>query len=102
MGRELEGRRPPGRLGGDSAGARSFTLLHELAHLWLREPGVSAGDPTDPVEVYCNRVASSFLLPQNELDREDRLEASGSLTATKVGKVLGVNPRNAHAILPAG
>lgn len=177
----------------DSAGARSFTLLHELAHLWLREPGVSAGDPTDPVEVYCNRVASSFLLPQNELatlrtadpvdveawartitnfarsrnvsssmvayrlhrdgaiDRETwlalqgrfrsrwlanrkrerqllaerdggptygvlvrhsvgsrlidltfRLEASGSLTATKVGKVLGVNPRNAHAILPAG
>ena len=177
----------------DSAGARSFTLLHELAHLWLREPGVSAGDPTDPVEVYCNRVASSFLLPHTELaalrtveagdveawartitdfarsrnvsssmvayrlhrdavvDRETwlalqglfrsrwlagrkrerqrlaerdsgptygvlvrhslgsrlidltfRLEASGSLTATKVGRVLGVNPRNAHTILPAG
>ena len=112
----------------DSAGARSFTLLHELAHLWLREPGVSAGDPTDPVEVYCNRVASSFLLPHNELagkkherqllaerdsgptydvlvrhslgsrliDLTFRLEASGSLTATKVGRVLGVNPRNAH------
>ena len=118
----------------DSAGARSFTLLHELAHLWLREPGVSAGDPTDPVEVYCNRVASSFLLPHNELasrkherqllaerdsgpaygvlvrhslgsrliDLTFRLEASGSLTATKVGRVLGVNPRNAHTILPAG
>ena len=117
----------------DSAGARSFTLLHELAHLWLREPGVSAGDPTHPVEVYCNRVASSFLLPHNELaalrtvgrkrerqllaerdsgpaygvlvrhslgsrliDLTFRLEASGSLTATKVGRVLGVNPRNAH------
>ena len=123
----------------DSAGARSFTLLHELAHLWLREPGVSAGDPTDPVEVYCNRVASSFLLPDIELaalrtagrkrerqtlaerdsgsaydklvrhslgsrliDLTFRLEASGSLTATKVGRVLGVNPRNAHTILPAG
>ena len=114
----------------DSAGARSFTLLHELAHLWLREPGVSAGDPTDPVEVYCNRVASSFLLPHNELagrkherqllaerdsgpaygvlvrhslgsrliDLTFRLEASGSLTATKVGRVLGVNPHNAHTI----
>lgn len=111
----------------DSAGARSFTLLHELAHLWLREPGVSAGVPTDPVEVYCNRVASSFLLPDNEvealrtvgrkrerqrlagrdtgpdsgvpvrhslgsrlIDLAFRLEASGSLSATKVGRVLGV------------
>ena len=118
----------------DSAGARSFTLLHELAHLWLREPGVSAGDPPDPVEVYCNRVASNFLLPPNELagkkrerqrlaerdsgptygvlvrhslgsrliDLTFRLEASGSLTATKVGRVLGVNPRNAHTIVAAG
>ena len=123
----------------DSAGARSFTLLHELAHLWLREPGVSAGDPTDPVEVYCNRVASSFLLPDTELealrtvgrkrerqrlagrdagldhgvlvrhslgsrliDLTFRLEASGSLSATKVGRVLGVNPRNAHTVVPAG
>ena len=72
----------------DSAGARSFTLLHELAHLWLREPGVSAGDPTDPVEVYCNRVASSFLLPHNELAALRTAEAgdveawAGAITET--------------------
>ena len=30
-----------------------------------------------------------------------RLVASGSLTATKAGRVMGVNPRNAHAILDA-
>ena len=51
----------------DSAGAKSFTLLHELAHLWLGEPGVSAGDPMDPIEVLCNKVASTFLLPDEEL-----------------------------------
>ena len=51
----------------DSAGARSFTLLHELAHLWLGEPGISGGDPMDPVEMFCNAVASSFLLPDQEL-----------------------------------
>ena len=176
----------------DSAAARCFTLLHELAHLWVGEPGISGGDPMDPVEVFCNRVASSFLLPDEELatfrgparnsvdawataitafagplkvsssmmayrlhlqaviDRETwfglsrlfrshwvdsqrrqrqkrqggtggptygvlvrhslglglvelagRLVSSGSLTATKAGRVMGVNPRNAHAILEA-
>ena len=47
----------------DSAAARCFTLIHELAHLWVGEPGISGGDPMDPVEVFCNRVASGFLLP---------------------------------------
>lgn len=176
----------------DSAAARCFTLLHELAHLWVGEPGISGGDPMDPVEVFCNRVASVFLLPDEELaafqrparnsvdawaaaiaafaaplnvsssmvayrlhrqaviERETwqgvsrlfrsrwldsqrrqrqkrrgsdggptygvlvrhslgrglvelagRLVASGCLTATKAGRVMGVNPRNAHAILDA-
>ncbi len=30
-----------------------------------------------------------------------RLVSSGSLTATKAGRVMGVNPRNAHAVLDA-
>lgn len=51
----------------DSPAARCFTLLHELAHLWVGEPGISGGDPMDPVEVFCNRVASGFLLPFEEL-----------------------------------
>ena len=177
----------------DSAAARCFTLLHELVHLWIGEPGISGGDPLDPVEVFCNKVASSFLLPDEELatlrvpgnegvdgwaeaikafaeprnvsssmvayrlyrrgviDREtwlglrglfrswwldgrkrqrqkregrdggpaydvlvrhslgpalvdlaSRLMASGALTTTKVGRVLGVSPRNAHTIFTAG
>ena len=177
----------------DSAAARCFTLLHELVHLWLGEPGISGGDPLDPVEVFCNNVASTFLLPDEELatlrepededvqnwaasisafagsrnvsssmvayrlhrrgvlDREtwlrlsglfrsrwlesrkrqrqqragrdggpaysvlvrhslggglvelaSRLMASGALTTTKAGRVLGVNPRNAHTIFAAG
>ena len=177
----------------DSAAARCFTLLHELVHLWIGEPGISGGDPLDPVEVFCNNVASNFLLPDEELatlrvpgnegvegwtkairalaeprnvsssmvadrlyrraviDREvwlglrglfrsrwlesrerqrrqregrdggppygvlvrqslgpalvelaSRLMASGALTTTKAGRVLGVSPRNAHTIFAAG
>ena len=174
----------------DSSAARCFTLVHELAHLWIGEPGISGGDPMDPVEVFCNKVASSYLLPDDELGRfrgpatndldawmeavatfaaplnisysmvvyrlhrqgviahntwlalsqlfrrgwldsrsarrkkqrardggpsygvlvrhslgpgllelAAQLVSSGSLTATKAGRVMGVNPRNAHAIL---
>lgn len=36
------------------------------------------------------------------VDLAFRLEAAGSLTATKAGKVLGVNPRNARAVLATG
>jgi Zn-dependent peptidase ImmA (M78 family)/transcriptional regulator with XRE-family HTH domain len=46
--------------------ARSFTLIHELAHVWLGATGVSgplAAVPTDDVERFCNAVASNFLLP---------------------------------------
>ena len=115
----------------DSAAARCFTLLHELVHLWLGEPGISGGDPLDPVEAFCNNVASRLLLPDEELatlpqqragrdggppdvgqvkhslgsglvELASRLMASGALTTTKAGRVLGVSPRYAHTIVAAG
>lgn len=53
----------------DTPAKRIFTLLHELAHLWIARPGVSRlsfradafRDGDD--EAYCNRVASAALLP---------------------------------------
>jgi Zn-dependent peptidase ImmA (M78 family)/transcriptional regulator with XRE-family HTH domain len=44
--------------------ARTFTLLHEYAHLLLREPGISDHDDRNPVESFCNRFAEGFLLPR--------------------------------------
>lgn len=51
----------------DYKGAQLFTLIHELAHIWL---GVESGadmnnllPSNDPIEILCNRVAAEFLVP---------------------------------------
>ncbi len=56
----------------DATSARSFTLIHELAHLWLGQSGVSGDPSTDRprndharVEQFCNDVAGEFLLPDD-------------------------------------
>ena len=51
----------------DSPGAWSFTLVHELAHLWIGATGVSGGTAERAIEKFCNDVASEFLLPRNEI-----------------------------------
>lgn len=52
----------------DAKAAWSFTLLHELAHLWLGQSGISGSYPEGRVERFCNDVASDFLLSADELD----------------------------------
>jgi Zn-dependent peptidase ImmA (M78 family)/transcriptional regulator with XRE-family HTH domain len=51
----------------DARSAWSFTLLHELVHLWLGTTGVSGSFAEARIEKFCNDVASAFLLPENEL-----------------------------------
>lgn len=51
----------------DARTAWSFTLLHEIAHLWLGTSGVSGTSVEKAIEKFCNDVASSFLLPVHEL-----------------------------------
>jgi Zn-dependent peptidase ImmA (M78 family) len=51
----------------DAKSAWSFTLLHELAHLWLGKTGVSGAFAEGQLERFCNDVASNFLLPNNEI-----------------------------------
>ncbi|KPC52011.1 hypothetical protein WG78_13155 [Amantichitinum ursilacus] len=58
--------------GHDAEAAWVFTLLHELAHIWVGESGVSdtsvssAHSPHTRVERYCNQVAAEFLTPVEE------------------------------------
>jgi Zn-dependent peptidase ImmA (M78 family) len=51
----------------DAQVAWSFTLLHEMVHLWLGETGISNQDFHVQIERFCNTVAGHILLPFSEL-----------------------------------
>jgi Zn-dependent peptidase ImmA (M78 family)/DNA-binding XRE family transcriptional regulator len=54
----------------DVRSAWSFTAVHELAHLWLGQTGISGEDAADNnIEQYCNAVAGEFLLPKADLNK---------------------------------
>jgi len=54
--------------GNDAQVAAVFTLMHELAHIWLGVSGVSDVTPSrfgHPVERLCNQVAANLLVPSD-------------------------------------
>jgi Zn-dependent peptidase ImmA (M78 family) len=58
--------------GGDAPAGRTFSLLHELCHLILREGGLCLPGQDRPFEdadheVLCNRVAGAALVPADSL-----------------------------------
>jgi Zn-dependent peptidase ImmA (M78 family) len=60
----------------DVESAWSFTLLHEVCHVWLGATGVSGANSEATVEQFCNDVAGRFLLPSNDLAALRDLSAS--------------------------
>lgn len=63
----------------DAKSAQIFTLVHELAHLWIGQSGVSditvlteANQVDQEVELFCNKVAAEFLVPHSEFLRDWR------------------------------
>ena len=58
----------------DAPNGRLFTMLHELAHLALRQAGIcdlredQTGQVPHYVEVFCNYVAGAALIPQGALE----------------------------------
>jgi len=68
--------------GADAKSAQMFTLIHELAHIWLGESALTdaglaalpapsaarqAGRPSQDIESWCDRAAAEFLVPAREL-----------------------------------
>lgn len=52
----------------DAPAARLFTLIHELAHLWIGSTGISNGGMHSQrdEEIFCNAVAGEFLVPTDQ------------------------------------
>lgn len=49
--------------GADAFAAQTFTLFHEIAHLWVGKDGVSNWDFDNKIEAFCNKVAAEVLMP---------------------------------------
>jgi Zn-dependent peptidase ImmA (M78 family)/transcriptional regulator with XRE-family HTH domain len=69
----------------DSRAAWSFTLLHELAHIWLGQTGVSGYSSEAAIEKFCDEVAAQFLLDPEELKTIET-----SVEADVLGERIGV------------
>ncbi|MFW6106845.1 MAG: ImmA/IrrE family metallo-endopeptidase, partial [bacterium] len=57
--------------GADAKSAQMFTLVHELAHIWLGESALTDTGPTSlpsqETESWCDLAAAEFLVPAQEL-----------------------------------
>jgi Zn-dependent peptidase ImmA (M78 family) len=83
--------------GADSDRGKIFTLLHELAHLSLRQPGVcdlhQRGARGTDTDVFCNAVAGEALLPADVVLHLPTVEqhAAGTLwTDEELGEIESV------------
>jgi len=76
-----------------------FTLVHELAHIWIAETGVSNEiqpiindkNKYHPIELFCNEVTANVLIPKNYISglRKDTLKTSQEIF--KISKQLGIS-----------
>jgi Zn-dependent peptidase ImmA (M78 family) len=60
--------------GADAKSAQVFTLIHELAHIWVGDTALSEADVSarhgQAEELWANKVAAEVLVPQAELTRK--------------------------------
>ncbi|MCR6637946.1 MAG: XRE family transcriptional regulator [Sporocytophaga sp.] len=79
--------------------AQLFTLVHELAHIWIAETGLSneieadlkSKDKYHPVELFCNDVAANALMPLSYMITLDKVVFGNSKEIFKISKSLGVS-----------
>lgn len=81
--------------GADTKAAQLFTLIHELAHVWSGESGVSdvstASVPRVDIERWCNAVAAEVLAPLADFKAALRPNAELWGEANRLAGVFGVS-----------
>lgn len=76
-----------------------FTLVHELAHIWIAasgisneiEPEIKHKDKLHPVELFCNEVAANALMPNNLMRALSKSTFETSHNLFKASKELGIS-----------
>jgi Zn-dependent peptidase ImmA (M78 family)/transcriptional regulator with XRE-family HTH domain len=76
-----------------------FTLLHEIAHIWIAETGISNEvepeiknkEKFHPVELFCNEVAANALMPKDIILNFGTQIYENSKDVFKTAKLLGVS-----------
>jgi len=76
-----------------------FTLVHELAHIWIAEtgisneiePGIKSKTKFHPVELFCNEVAANSLMPKIIINGFNQNIFANAKEVFKVAKTLGVS-----------
>ncbi|VVN49908.1 hypothetical protein PS685_00124 [Pseudomonas fluorescens] len=68
----------------DAPPARSFTLLHEYAHILIGATGLSGSSAEQKIERYCNDIASLLLLPPADLKGHDWYAENLDILAQKI------------------
>lgn len=76
-----------------------FTLVHELAHIWIAQTGISNDIEPEirnnqkyhPVELFCNEVAANALMPAEFFDGLDATTFSNAKVLFRTAKLLGVS-----------
>ena len=82
----------------DWSAPQLFTLIHEIAHLWISETGISneiefeqTNSKTHPVEIFSNEVAANILMPKELILNLDTKIFDNSKEVFSTAKRLGVS-----------
>lgn len=78
--------------------AQLFTLVHELAHIWIAATGISTDVQPEaltvdvhPVERFCNAVAAHALMPDEVMAQLERKDLSSSRSLRTIADRYGVS-----------
>lgn len=83
----------------DWSAPQLFTLVHELAHIWIAETGISnqiqpivqSQEKYHPIEIFCNEVAANALIPSDYISELRKYNSITSDQIFRYSRNLGIS-----------